>query len=68
MNPDEIKRRELFGLSSLMLGVFGCLCGLASLLFSMPIGLLLFGLGAGLTAAGLFTLNNIPDVISDELW
>ena len=66
MNPEEIKRREYLGLAGLVLGLLNLLAGLAGLMFSMPLGLLMLGLGTGLTAAGVFILKRIPDVVSDE--
>ncbi|MEM9623847.1 MAG: hypothetical protein AAF993_19550 [Pseudomonadota bacterium] len=70
MNPSQIKRREYAGLGALLSGVVILLSGLLCLLISLPISLLLMGLGAALGIAGLTILHNIPDVIGqpEELW
>ncbi len=63
MNPDEVKRREYLGLGALVLGLLNVITGLTCLLFSMPLGLTFLGFGVGITAAGIFVLTKIPDVI-----
>ena len=70
MNPDEVKRREYLGLAGLILGLVNVITGLIGLLFSMPLGLLVLGFGVGITAAGIFVLTKIPDVVgpTEDLW
>jgi len=70
MNPTQIKRREYFGLSALIVGVVLLLAGVLCLMISLPISLLLLGLGVATGVAGLAVLHNIPDVIGqpEELW
>ncbi len=70
MNPKQVKRREYFGLAGLTLGLLNVIAGIVGLLFLLPLGLTLVGLGSALTAAGVFVLTRIPDVLAtpDELW
>ncbi len=70
MNPQQVKRREYMGLSGLLIGAVQLLAGLICLLFSMPIGLLVLGLGAALFTAGVYVLTRIPDVVGprEDLW
>ena len=64
MNPDQVKRREYLGLTGLIVGILIALTGLACLLFLFPLGLAVTGLGCAITAAGIFVLNKIPDVLA----
>ena len=70
MNPQQVKRREYLGLGALIIGLLHVVAGLVSLLFSMPIGLVVLGLGAALLTAGTLVLSNIPDVVgpAEDLW
>ena len=63
INPQYIKKREYQGLGALLLGTLLAVCGLASLFFLMPLGLVLFGMGAAALTAGIYILNQIPDVL-----
>lgn len=64
INPQQIKRREYLGLGGLIFGLISVLAGAVSLLFLIPLGLTVIGLGSALVAAGIFILDNIPDVIA----
>ncbi len=67
MNPEQVKRREYLGLAGLAVGIINLVAGLTCLLYLVPVGLALIGFG---TAAGVFILNRIPDVVAspDEFW
>ena len=67
INPEDVKRREYAGLTSLIVGLLFAITGLIGLLYSMPLGLVVLGLGIGLTATGIFVLTKIPDLVSDLL-
>ncbi len=70
MNPEQIKRREYYGLGTLLGGIVLVFAGIGCLLFSLLVGLLLLGLGAAAAITGLLVLHRIPDVVGqpDELW
>ena len=70
MNPNQVKRREYLGLSGLLLGAILVLSGVISLLFLLPLGLGLLGLGCALFAAGVLVLMHIPDLVGppEEVW
>ena len=70
VNPDDIKRREQWGLSVLVTGIVLTLVGLGALLMNVTVGLLLLSVGVALTATGVFVLMKIPDVVGqpEELW
>ena len=67
INPEDVKRREYAGLIFLVVGLLFATTGLVGLLYSMPLGLVLLGLGIGLTATGIFVLTKIPDLVSEFL-
>jgi len=70
MNPDEVKRREYLGLAGLLVGLLNAVTGLIGLLFSIPVGLIVLSIGIAITAAGIFILTKIPDVVAptEDLW
>ncbi len=53
LEPEEVKRREYFGMAMFVFGVLSVIAGIVSFVFDMP-------LGAMLTSAGLFAMISGP--------
>ncbi len=64
MNPEQVKRQEYLGLTGLIVGILITLTGMACLLFAFPAGIVVIGLGCAITAAGIFVLKKIPDLLA----
>ena len=63
MNPDQVKRREHLGLTFVLGGLLAGLAGIICLLFLLPLGLSILGLGTALCTAGVLVLMRIPDLV-----
>ena len=63
MNPNQVKRRENWGLCALVAGAVLSLCGLLSLFVSLTVAAAGLAVGIALAAAGGVTLRSIPDLV-----
>ena len=64
IEPEEVKRREYYGIGALLLGLFSLIGGVVGLVFLIPAGLTLLCLGAAVTAMGVVVLSKTPCVVA----
>lgn len=64
VDPEDIKRREYLGISSFLLGLVALLSGFITLVFLIPLSIVLLSLGCAAAAAGMLVLGNIPNIVT----
>jgi hypothetical protein len=64
IEPEQVKRREYYGIAALLFGLLNLTGGIVGLILLVPLGLTLLCLGAAAIATGVFVLSNIPCMVA----